>query len=247
MQLSGACYMPSDSRINFVLTYHPALNTKVIEILHRNHRLLQTDDAHKWVFQEFPRVAFRRPKNLKDHLVRAKLYQPDEGSKGCSGDCIECRSDCKVGNFLLTTDNFRSQHNGKTFNIRVGPLHCKTRMVIYLLTCKTCSIQYVGKSYPPFRARFNNYTTQHRKYLERKQNNTLHIGKKPPQAKFHAHFAQPDHNGIDDWSFVLIDQAFTEKQLRQKENFWIFKLDVMDPKGLNVRDVDLLLDGQVCS
>ena len=232
----------SDSRINFVLTYHPALNTKIIEILHRNHRLLQTDDAHKWVFEEFPRVAFRRPKNLKDHLVRAKLCQPDEGPKGCSGDCIKCRSDCQVGNFLQTTTNFMSHQNGITYNIRVGLLHCNSRMVIYLLTCKTCSIQYVGKSFPPFRARLNNYTTKHRKYLERKQNNTLHIGKKVPQAHLHAHFAQPDHNGIDDFSFVLIDQAFTEKQLRQKECFWIFKLGVKHPQGLNVRDVDLILE-----
>ena len=232
----------SDSRINFVLTYHPALNTKIIEILHRNHRLLQTDDAHKGVFGEFPRVAFRRPKNLKDHLVRAKLCQPDEGPKGCSGDCIKCRSDCQVGNFLQTTTSFMSHQNGITYNIRVGLLHCNSRMVIYLLTCKTCSIQYVGKSFPPFRARLNNYTTKHRKYLERKQNNTLHIGKKVPQAHLHAHFAQPDHNGIDDFSFVLIDQAFTEKQLRQKECFWIFKLGVKHPQGLNVRDVDLILE-----
>ena len=41
-----------DSRINFVLTYHPALNRKIIEILRRNHDLLQTDDAHKRLFQE---------------------------------------------------------------------------------------------------------------------------------------------------------------------------------------------------
>ena len=135
-------------RINFVLTYHPALNRKIIEILRRNHDLLQTDDAHKRLFQEFPRVAFRRPKNIKDHLVRAKLYQLDEGSKGCSSDCIKCRSDCQIGKFLQTTPTFSSQHSDKIYNIRVGPLHCNSKMVIYLLICKTCGIRYVGKSYP---------------------------------------------------------------------------------------------------
>ena len=78
--------------------------------------------------------------------------------------------------------------------------------------------------------------------MERKQNNTLHIGKPVPQASLYAHFTQPDHHGFEDWSFVLIDQAFSEKQLRQKECFWSYKLDVYEPKGLNVRDVQLILD-----
>ena len=108
------------------------------------------------------------------------------------------------------------------------------------MSCKTCGFQYVGKSFPPFRARFNNYRTKYRKYLERKDNNTLHIGKPVPQASLYAHFTQQDHNGFDDWSFVLIDQAFNDTQLRQKECFWQYKLDVFEPKGLNVRDVQLI-------
>ena len=204
--------------------------------------LLKKDDIHKAVFEDLPRVAFRRPKNLKDHLVRAKLCQQDEGSNGCSGECPECRSDCEVGNFLQTTDTFSSRHVDYIYNIRVGLLHCNSKMVVYLLTCKTCSIQYVGKSKPPFRKRFNNYKTKYRKYLERKNNGTLHIGKPVPQAALYAHFTQDDHKGMEDWSFVLIDQAFAEKQLRQKECFWIYKLDTMKPKGLNMRDVDLILE-----
>ena len=231
-----------DTRINFVVTYHPALNNKIIDILRANHCLLQKDEDHRELFQDLPRVAFRRPKNLKDHLVRAKLYQLDESPKGCSGDCIKCRSDCQIGPFLETTSTFRSRYIDYMYNIRVGPLHCNSKMVIYLMTCKTCGIQYVGKSFPPFRARFNNYKTKYRKYLERKGNNSLHIGKSIPQANLFSHFAQHGHNGFDDWSFVLIDQAFNEKQLRQKECFWQYKLDVFEPKGLNDRDVQLILD-----
>ena len=62
------------------------------------------------------------------------------------------------------------------------------------------------------------------------------------QASLHAHFNQQDQNGFDDLSFVLIGQAFNETQLRQKECFWQYKLDVFEPEGLNVRDVQPILD-----
>ena len=75
-----------------------------------------------------------------------------------------------------------------------------------------------------------------------KNNNTLHIGKPIPQASLFAHFSQPDHNGFDDWLFVLIDQDFNDVQLKKKECFWQYKLDVFEPKGLNVREVQLTLD-----
>ena len=210
--------------------------------MRNNQFLLQSDEDFKQCFPDPPRIAFRRPKNLKDHLVRAKLYQFEESPHGCSGDCPKCRSDCQIGDFLETTTTFKSKHKDYIYDIRVGLLHCNSKMVIYLLTCKTCNIQYVGKSVPPFRARFNNYRTKYRKYLERKNNNTLHIGKPIPQSGLFAHFAQEDHHGFDDWSFVLIDRGFNDVQLRKKECFWQYKLNVFEPEGLNVRDVQIILD-----
>ena len=59
------------------------------------------------------------------------------------------------------------------------------------------------------------------------------------QASFHAHFNQPDHNGMDDWSFILIDSASGEDSVRRKESFWQFKLNTFFPTGLNEREVSL--------
>ena len=55
-------------------------------------------------------------------------------------------------------------------------------------------------------------------------------------------FAQEGHNGFEDWSFVLIDQGFNDVQLRKKECLWQYKLNVFEPEGLNVRDVQIILD-----
>ena len=109
--------------------------------------------------------------------------------------------------------------------------------VVYLLECNTCGIQYVGSSRPKFRKRVNNYKTQFRKYIERRDLGTLGVGKPVPQAELHAHFAQEGHNGLADFSFKLIDTANTAVDLRKRDMFWAFKMSTFVPNGLNTRDI----------
>jgi len=101
--------------------------------------------------------------------------------------------------------------------------------VVYLVNCKTCAKQYVGSSTPKFRFRFNNYKSCYRKH---------HAGfNNVPQSSFHAHFDQPDHNGMADWSFILIDQGENLNATRRKESLWQHRLNTFIPDGLNERDV----------
>ena len=224
-----------DNKVNFVVTYHPALNRKLIEILRSNHFLLQRDPDHASCFNDVPRVAFRRPKNLKDRLVSAKLPIHDMSEMGCFSDCRDCRSDCTTGAYLETTNTFRAKLNPIPYEIRRGPLRCNSHLVIYLLTCKKCGIQYVGKSKPPFRLRFNNYRSHFRAFLKAK-NESGTTKSSVSQAKLFEHFTQRDHNGMEDWSFVLIDQAHSDDQLVKKELFWQYQLNVFAPHGLNIRN-----------
>ena len=60
-----------------------------------------------------------------------------------------------------------------------------------------------------------------------------HKEKKYCQEKFHQHFCEPGHKGIEDWEIILIDSAHTEKSLRSKELFWQYKLRTFFPEGLN--------------
>ena len=55
----------------------------------------------------------------------------------------------------------------------------------------------------------------------------------------HAHFNQQDHNGIDDWSFKIIDSAIDITSVRRKESYWQHRLNTFIPNGLNERKVSL--------
>ena len=117
------------------------------------------------------------------------------------------------------------------------------------MTCNFCQKQYVGKSLPKFRERYNNYKTKFRKYYKAAKEGTLQQIKVIPQAHLFKHFFEhiKDNFRKDNkedwsfWSFQQIDSSDNDDRLLERENFWIFKRNTMSPIGLNVRDV-LIMD-----
>ena len=94
--------------------------------------------------------------------------------------------------------------------------HLNSQKVVYLLKCRISGeASYAGKTKTQFRAGFNNYKNAHRSY--RKKRNVL-------QQRFHEHYEQHSHSGIDDWQFTLIEQWETHKQLKKRETFWQHRL-----------------------
>ena len=58
--------------------------------------MLTVSEEHREVFPEPPLISFRRCKNLKDLLVRAKQYEVGEGDVN-KGGCTPCgKSRCQV-------------------------------------------------------------------------------------------------------------------------------------------------------
>ena len=97
-------------------------------------------------------------------------------------------------------------------------------MYAYLLECKKCqNIQYVGKTETYFNLRLNN----HRKDAQ-----------KADGILASRHFAMKDHIFNGDASFIIIEQIGkspltkeTKKKLfKQRENFWIMKLEKLKSK-----------------
>ena len=60
--------------VPFTLTYHP-LNKSKKNIIHNNFHILINDAETKNIFNAPPLPAFRRDKNLKDHLVKTNLKE----------------------------------------------------------------------------------------------------------------------------------------------------------------------------
>ena len=61
------------ARIPLVVTYNPDL-PPVRKIVYKRWKILHEDERLEKVFKNPPVVAFRKPKNLKDLLVRSNLY-----------------------------------------------------------------------------------------------------------------------------------------------------------------------------
>ena len=143
-------------------TYHPALNG-LGNIARKHHTLLTGSEEHKEVFPVPPVVAFRRCKNLKDILVRARLTSGREKVHNNRGSSCCKKSRCQVCKVMSNSDSFMSSTTGKEYKINYS-FNCDSSNVVYLIECNVCGVQYVGSTCTAFRLRFNNYKACSRKF-----------------------------------------------------------------------------------
>ena len=111
---------------------------------------------------------------------------------------------------------FKSTTNHTNYNIRKS-FTCSSSNIIYLITCRKCKKQYIGKTTKALRERINH----HRSTIMTNQNRYLSI-----------HFNFPDHN-INHLSVQVIDEVDNQTDLPDLEKYWIVKLGTLKPKGLN--------------
>ena len=131
----------SESRIPLVVTYNP--DSRPIRKIVNNHwEIFKQDERLKKVFKNRPLIAYRKPENLKDLLVRSKFVYEEEQVGSCSA-CRDLR--CSWCSSIRNTDSFQSENTKRSFKI-FHKVNCKAAKVIYLATCKCCRKQYVGKA-----------------------------------------------------------------------------------------------------
>ena len=109
--------------------------------------MLSNSEEHREVFPEPPVTAFRRCKNLKDLLVRARLAT----NKNCDErGCTRCeKSRCQVCKSMSESDSFYSHATSKEYKINFS-FNCDSSGVVYLFDCVVCGVQYVGSTNTPF-------------------------------------------------------------------------------------------------
>ena len=85
-------YKPKSAEVGtilpFVLTYHPDL-PKNRDIVDKNWSIIESSDELRDIYQSKPAMAFRRPKSLRDFLVRARL-KPNSHDDNQNGKCRPC-------------------------------------------------------------------------------------------------------------------------------------------------------------
>lgn len=105
---------------------------------------------------------------------------------------------------------------------------CKSRHVVYLITCQSCGIQFVGQTKQPSHSRLNG----HRQSVKKNHLNTY----------LSNHFKGTNYSW-DDVSIQIIDHVDTSnksdaelaRELNYKEEFHIRILNTLHPLGLNDR------------
>ena len=234
-----------DTRIPLVLTFHPAFH-KVYEIFRNCLNALFVDNEHRRVFKDRIFVSFRRAKNFKDTLVRAKVYQltdeqAEKGTFKCNG-----RRSCQICALIVEGETFQNSNDSRSFTISSGAYHCNSANVVYSLQCDCCNKKYVGSTKTKFRQRFNVYKSYFRTYARKYNEGSLDRGKAVKQAGFFGHFFSEGHQGAFSVSIKIIDGASDVYSLRRKELFWQYKLGTFAPNGLNERAPDIELDMFAC-
>ena len=112
-------------------TYHSAFNG-LGNIAKKHHTLLTGSKEHKEVFPVPPVVAFRRCKNLKDILVRARLTSGREKVHNNRGSSCCKKSRCQVCKVMSNSDTFKSSTTGKEYKINYS-FNCDSSNDVYLI------------------------------------------------------------------------------------------------------------------
>jgi hypothetical protein len=213
--------------MNFlVTTYSPGQNI-AREIVTDNWPLLGTSNITNHLYESRVIHGHRRCKSLRDHLIRARIDpepalnktpKPKCKTKKCSY-CPKLNTSGKIVS-SMTGRNYISKHN----------VSCKSSNLIYCITCKTCSKQYVGQTKNRLMDRFVKHF-----YHIKKDNKLLPIAR---------HFNLPDHKQLDDIEIHIVDFIYRHpdsqeaSKLRDKiEKNWILRLRTSAPHGINTMDV----------
>ena len=194
----------------FITNYHPTMPS--ISNIVKKHWTVLTDDypEMKNCFPKPSTIAYKRHKNIKDLLIRAKL-PPKRGPTRKINGFRNCGELCKMCTYTSRTTirTHTSKYTKKTYDIN-SPINCKTCGVIYKISCDKCpNFSYNGETSREFRGRANEH------YNDAESKNKA----KPCGL----HFSLPGHTE-NNMSIIGIESVFPKNCTllrRRRERFWI--------------------------
>ena len=192
------------------VTWDPRLPS--LQAINKKHwRSMKISDQHlEKVFPEPPLIAYKRQKNLKDFVVRAKVPPPKTknprrmipGMKNCGKQCHACPYTKQIKE--IKTPSFTWKIN-KSVN-------CEDKNIIYLIQCNKCQEKYIGETERSMKERMG----EHKTYIRKKHLNH-------PTGE---HFNRPGHS-IDNITITILEKVkVNDTQYRkEREKYLIKKFD----------------------
>ena len=149
--------------IPFVFTYNCS-NPQVLDLVRQSMSLLAPSERMKKVMKDKKIIAARRqPPSLRSFLFKPRF---DTTQSATHGSVICCRDDlsrkktcgrpCGCCDYLNQCTSFRFFGSNEDFELRYH-FTCDTMNVLYVLTCPTCSHNYIGQTERSVRDRCGDY------------------------------------------------------------------------------------------
>ena len=171
-----------NTREVFATTFHPAL-PPLTTLIRKHHAVMtQEDPDMKDCFPSPSLVCYKRFKNLRDILIKAKVNVQRRSKRKRTGYkmCGESGGACYMCTLCRESTTHKSPHSGETWEIN-SPIDCDTKNIIYKLECTQCpKFLYIGETSRRAKDRYYG----HRSNILRKQLDT-------PAGH---HFNLPKHN-----------------------------------------------------
>ena len=189
----------------FAITYDPRLPS-ISKVVQKHWRSMIQDPYLKDVFPLPPLVAYKRQPNIKDNIIRAKVPEKGTGRPKREVPGMKRCLNCPICPFVQPGRSVKSTASDYTVDINAA-VTCKTRNMIYCISCKKCSEQYVGESERSLQERFS----EHRGYVTNK-----HLTKATG-----AHFNQRGHS-VSDMSVSIVEKVYSKNENFRKEREKMF-------------------------
>lgn len=131
---------------------------------------------------------------------------------------------CNYCRYIKTGQLIKSCSNQKEFSIPVF-INCNTKFVVYVITCTSCQVQYVGRTTRRLRDRLHDH---------------LYNTEKEILTNVSKHWVYTHHKDTSSLTIQGIEKIITPVRggdrfqlLCKREVLWIFSLDTRIPRGLN--------------
>ena len=134
----------SQNRPVFVIHYDPRLPS-IPAIVQKHWRTMIQDPRLKEVFPVPPLVAYKRPKNIRDKIIRSKV--PPLPSSRPKRDLPGMKKCHKCGACPFVKEGRTAQSSSTNYKLDINStVYCTTQNNIYLLGCRKCNQQYIGET-----------------------------------------------------------------------------------------------------
>ena len=157
-------------------------------------------------------TGFRRQKNIREYLIRAKIPNPiAERPKRNLKGMTKCGKQCSACPYIKEGRSIKFNQSTWKINRR---FNCSNYNIVYLIECNkdNCRQRYIGKSKRSLRNRL----ADHRGYVVNHHVDTATGG----------HFTLPGHS-VSNMTVTILEQAKinTDSYRKEREKYFINKLN----------------------